>query len=109
MAKNYFYEVYATDVVDGEDVTPMANRISYYHEIEAINDAISIADSFKNDDRVIEVTVYAGEWEDFNGNVFGEPFDIYTATNVSKEKSKLAREQNNFVKTTGLDYYAGEE
>jgi hypothetical protein len=41
--------------------------------------------------------------------VFGEPFDIFTATNTTKEKSRVARENQNYVKTTGLNYYAGEE
>ena len=110
MRTEEIFTINAINIETGEDVTPMQYMTDYYSETAAIEDAIDVANQFLYDEGVIEITVYAGEYEDSDtGDVFGEPFDIFTATNATKEKSKIAREKENYVKTTGLDYYAGEE
>lgn len=98
------------NIKTGEDVTPMRLSKTYYNVFDAIDDAISLADDLKDNEDVIEVTVYAGEYEDVDTrNIYGEPFDIFTATNTNQEKSKSTREEAGYVKTTGLDYYADGE
>lgn len=110
MKKQNIFTISALNIKTGEDVTPMYCLKNYYNEGDATDDAIALANQFKDDEEIIEVTVYAGEYEDVDTcDVFGEPFDIFTATNTTKEKSRITREAENYVKTTGLNYYAGEE
>lgn len=110
MKKENIFTISAINIITGEDVTPMRLSKTYYNEGDATDDAIALADELKDDEDVIEVTVYAGEYEDVDtGNVYGEPFDIFTATNTNQEKSKTTREDAGYVKTTGLDYYADGE
>ena len=110
MKKENIFTINAINITTGEDVTPMRLSKNYYNEGDATDDAISLANELKDDEDVIEVTVYAGEYENVDtGNVFGEPFDIFTATNTTREKSAKARKEENYVKLDGLDYYAGEQ
>ena len=109
MNKIDIYTISAQNVITEEDVTPMYLCKNYYSQADAEDDARKLADSLKDDEEVVEVTVYAGEYEDADtGNIFGENFDIFTATNTDKEKSMAARKEANYVRLNGLDYYAGE-
>lgn len=110
--KRPIYTLGATNIHTGEDVLPMYLCITYYNPADAQDDAVKFADEqADNTEDVIEISVYAGEYEDVNtGDVFGDNiYDIFTATNVSKERSMAARKAENYVKIDGLDYYAGEE
>jgi len=110
MKRENIFTITALNLTSGEDVTPMYLSKNFYNEGDATDSAVALANELVDDEDVIEVTVYAGEYENVDtGDVFGEPFDIFTATNTTKEKSRIAREKENYVKTTGLDYYAGEE
>lgn len=110
MKRQNIFTISAFNIETGEDVTPMPCLKNYYNEGDATDDAVALANQFKDDEEVIEITVYAGEYEDVDTcNVFDEPFDIFTATNTTKEKSRITREKQNYDKTTGLNYYVGEE
>lgn len=104
MKKNIF-TIDVSDIINEEGIMDARTCVDYNSEDEAINVAKEIANDFSSDNNVIEISVFAGEYENENGDVFGEPFDIFTATNVSKEKSVAARKQANYVKET-VDYYA---
>jgi hypothetical protein len=110
MKKENIFTISAFNIITDEDVTPMRFSKNYYNEGDATDDAIALADELKDDEDVIEIRIYAGEYEDVDtGNIYGEPFDIFTATNANQEKSKSAREDAGYVITTGLDYYADGE
>lgn len=107
MNRQDIFTISAFNITTDEDVTPMSLCHSYYIADEAISEAIDYADDLSYEDDIIEVRVYAGEYENIDtGDVFGEPFDIFTATNTTKEKSAAARKAANYVNIDGLDYYA---
>lgn len=114
MARNKqpIYTLGATNIYTGEDVLPMYLSKIYYNPADAQDDAVKFADEqADNTEDVIEISVYAGEYEDVNtGDILcdGDTYDFFTATNVSRERSMAARKAENYVKIDGLDYYAGE-
>lgn len=104
------YTISAVDILAGDDVTPMRLSVVYYDEEEAINAAKEFADEMAGDESVVEVSVFAGEQEDENTHdITGETIDIFTATNVTRERSVAARTEACYVMVDGLDYYAGEQ
>ena len=79
----------------------------YTSEEAAIEAARQCARSYANNDGdVVIVTVFAGEYEDENGNIKGEPYDIYTVSNSDKETTMRARKQSGFMKDE-VDEYMG--
>lgn len=93
---------------DGDEVglDDMQAAQNFYDEDEAIQAAKDLADSYKDDDAVVQVTVMAGEQEKPNGDIVGEPFDIFTASSSDSATTAKYREKANYIKTDGLDYYA---
>lgn len=104
-------DVYTIDLTrissDGyeEGIDDMQAAQIFYDEADAIKTAKELADSYKNDDDVVQVTVLAGQYETPRG-IFGEPFDIFTASSSNSMTTAEYRKKANYVKTTGLDYYA---
>lgn len=105
-------DIYTLDLtrIDGEgdeeglDDTKAAQ--AFYEEDDAIKAAKELADSYKDDDDVVQVTVMAGEQEKPNGDIVGEPFDIFTASSSDSVTTAKYREKAGYSKTDGLDYYA---
>lgn len=91
---------------DEEGLDDMQAAQNFYDEDEAIQAAKDLADSYKNDDDVVQVTVMAGEQEKPNGDIVGEPFDIFTASSSDSATTAKYREKAGYAKTDGLDYYA---
>ena len=54
---------------------------------------------------VVETTVYQGQYMTENGDVMGEPYDVFTATNKSPQESADARQRADYVMKY-VDYYA---
>ena len=54
---------------------------------------------------VVETTVYQGQYMTENGDVLGEPYDVFTATNKSPQESADARQRADYVRKY-VDYYA---
>ena len=54
---------------------------------------------------VVETTVYQGQYITENGDVLGEPYDVFTATNKSPQESADARQRADYVRKY-VDYYA---
>lgn len=105
-------DIYTLDLtrIDGdgneEGLDDMQAAQSFYDEDEAITAAKELADSYKDDEDVVQVTVMAGEQEKPNGDIVGEPFDIFTASSSDSETTAKYREKAGYTKTDGLDYYA---
>lgn len=71
--------------------------MDYESEEEAISAARELAQSLSSWDNVIIVSVYAGEYSDGKGNVFGEPFDIYSISNKDKKTTMIARKNAGYA------------
>lgn len=91
---------------DEEGLDDMQAAQTFYDEDDAIKAAKELADSYKDDDDVVQVTVMAGEQEKPNGDIVGEPFDIFTASSSDSATTAKYREKAGYTKTDGLDYYA---
>jgi len=78
----------------------------YYDDLDgAIEAAKEIVKDFVGYENVVEVTVYQGQYIDEAGNVVGDIYDVFTATNVSPQESAEARQRADYVRKY-VDYYA---
>ncbi len=94
---------------DGEEngIDDMQAAQTFYDEDEAIKVANELADSYADDDDVVFVVVMAGEREKPNGDIVGEPFDIYWASSSNPAKTAEYRKKAGFAASDGkMDYYA---
>ena len=105
--KQPVFTINCMDIVEECDITPMNLNRTYYIQDEAIADAKKYVEDMADDERVIEAMVYAVEYEDTEtGDVFGEPYDIFTATNQNDPKKHAeTRTAMHYVRET-VDYYA---
>ena len=71
----------------------------------AIEVAEEIISEYVDYPDVVETTVYQGQYMTENGDVLGEPYDVFTATNKSPQESADARQRADYVKKY-VDYYA---
>ena len=103
--KKEIWTIDLSDIVNEEGINDVACAKIYYSADEAIEAAMHLVDEYIGDERVLEATVYAGQYEDERGNIFGETTDIFCATNVRPYKSAHERFAMGFVKLY-IDYYA---
>lgn len=71
----------------------------------AIEVAEEIISEYVDYPDVVETTVYQGQYMTENGDVLGEPYDVFTATNKSPQESADARQRADYVRKY-VDYYA---
>ena len=71
----------------------------------AIEVAEEIISEYVDYPGVVETTVYQGQYMTENGDVLGEPYDVFTATNKSPQESADARQRADYVRKY-VDYYA---
>ena len=76
----------------------------YYNEQRAIDAARDMADDLTEEDDVILISVFAGEEEDLDGNVWGECFDIFTISNQNEESTIRARKAFGYADPTVNEY-----
>ena len=103
--KKEIWTIDLSDIVNEVGIIDVACVKNYYSADEAIEAAIHLIDGYFGDERVLEATVYAGQYEDGHGNIFGETTDIFCATNVRPYRSAYSRFAMGFVKLY-VDYYA---
>ena len=77
---------------------------TYYNEQRAIDDARDMADDLIDEDDVILISVFAGEEEDLEGNVWGDCFDIFTISNQDEETTIRARKAFGYADPTVNEY-----
>ena len=77
---------------------------TYYNEQRAIDAARDMADDLTEEDDVILISVFAGEKEDLDGNVFGDVFDIFTISNKDEESTIRARKAFGYAEPTVNEY-----
>lgn len=91
-------EVFTIDIYDKTNDNPlddMSYSSDYDNEEEAIDAAREAALEYRDDDSVIIVTVYGGEYKT-NRGIFGEPYDIYSVSNKDIETTKKTLESNGY-------------
>ena len=102
------FTISAFDIESEEDVSDMQYcSPTYYSVDDAIDTARMFAKSLASDDRVIMVTVYAGEYENGNGDIFGEPQDIYTISNKDRRTTAIARKRCGYASEKVDEYAVG--
>lgn len=95
----------AFDIQDEESIDVMRyTGVDYESEEEAISAARELAQSLSSWDNVIIVSVYAGQYHDGKGNVFGEPFNIYAISNKDKQTTMMARKNAGYTNTETDEY-----
>ena len=77
---------------------------TYYNEQRAIDAARDMADDLTDEDDVILISVFAGEEEDLDGNVWGDVFDIFTISNQDEESTIRARKAFGYADPTVNEY-----
>lgn len=90
---------------DEEGLDDMQAAQDFYDEDEAIQAAKDLADSYKDDDDVVQVTVLWAQ-EKPNGDIVDDWFDIFTASSSDSATTAKYRKTAGYAKTDGLDYYA---
>ena len=106
VGKKDVFTVSAFDIESEEDVSDMKVCGQIYYDIDdAIAAATELAQSFVNYGSVVMVTVFAGEYEKDNGDIFGEPEAIYAISNSDKRTTAIARKRCGYVRSD-VDAYA---
>ena len=77
---------------------------TYYNEQRAIDVARDMADDLIDEDDVILISVFAGEEEDLDGNVWADCFDIFTISNQDEESTIRARKAFGYAEPTVNEY-----
>ena len=103
--KKEIWTIDLSDIVNEVGIIDVACVKNYYSADEAIEAAMHLVDGYVGDKRVLEATVYAGQYEDERGNITGETMDIFCATNVRPYRSSHNRSVMGFMKPY-IDYYA---
>ncbi len=94
-----------SDILNEEGINHKMCVNPYDSMDAAIQAAQDIVKEFMGDERVVEAVVYQGEYMDGSGNILGEPYDIYCATNTRPYVSANARLQAGFERIY-VDFYA---
>lgn len=104
--KKEVFTISAYDIENDEDVSDMQHcGQTYYNLDDAIDSATEFAQCLTNYGSVVMVTVYAGEYQTEDGNIFGEPQDVYTISNSDRRTTAIARKRADYV-TSEVDDYA---
>ena len=93
-----FFTISVTNLANEEDYECKESWESYYSIDDAISTAIDLAKSLSDEKDTYMVSVFGGEYQDENGNTFGEPFDLYTFSNKDKETTIKVRLSCGYVK-----------
>lgn len=105
--KKDIFTIHVFNVTNDEGVDEFKySSQTYYSEDSAIKAARKCAKEFVGDDDVIQVGVCSGEYEDGNGNVYGEPDEIYTISNKDEKTTKEARKKSGYTRLD-VDEYLG--
>lgn len=104
------YTISATNISNDEcDIDYKESYDIYYSVDKAISAAIDVAKMLDDEESVYNVSVFGGEYQDENGNILGEPYDIYTYSNKDKETTISARLKSGYVKGEADGYITNGE
>ena len=91
-------------IEEGIDLLPYTGKI-YFSEEECVEDARNAAKECVSWPDVIEFSVMAGEYQTESGNVFGDPFVVFTISSSDKWTTKSLREKCGYC-SLFVDEYA---
>lgn len=92
------YTISVTNLAIEEEYECKESWETYYSIDKAISTAIGLAKDLSDDDDTYMVSVYGGEYQDKDGNTYGEPYDLYTFSNKDKETTIKVRLECGYVK-----------
>lgn len=104
--KKEVFTISAYNIQTEESIIDMPTSIDYDSEEEAVKAARNLAKTFADNEDVVIVTVFGGEYETPSG-IFGEPYDIYTISNKDRRTTMIARKEAGYV-SGNVDEYVGE-
>lgn len=104
--KKEVFTVSAYNIQTEESILDMPTSIDYDSEDEAVKAARNLAKTFADNEDVVIVTVFGGEYETPSG-IFGEPYVIYTISNKDRRTTMIARKEAGYV-NANVDEYVGE-
>ena len=104
--KKEIFTISAFDIENDVDVSDMQYCGRTYNNIDdAITSATEFAQFLVDYGSVVIVTVYAGEYENENGDIFGEPQDVYSVSNSDNKTTAIARKRSGYVRSD-VDAYS---
>ena len=86
-SRRAIFTVNAERILDEEEYWSGEYSAEYTSEKAAIEAARKFASEISNEDEVIVVWVYAGEYKTPSGDVYGDPYAIYSISNKGKEET----------------------
>lgn len=92
------YTISVTNLATEEEYECKESWETYYSIDKAISTAIDLAKELSDDDDTYMVSVFGGEYQDKDGNTYGEPYDLYTFSNKDKEETIKVRLERGYVK-----------
>ena len=95
-SRRAIFTVNAERILDEEEYWSGEYSVEYTSEKAAIEAARSFASEISDEDEVIVVWVYAGEYKTPSGDVYGDPYAIYSISNKGKEETVAAMSEMGF-------------
>ena len=107
-SKKEIFTIDGFNIETEEDASDMKYcGVVYYSEDEAVKAAREYAEICANSyEEVIIVTVFGGEYETSSGDIYGEPYDIYSISSKDKETTIAARREAGYT-SVEVDEYVG--
>lgn len=107
-AKKEIFTIDGLNIETEEDASDMKYcGAVYYSEDEAVKAAREYAEMCAGSyEEVIIVTVFGGEYETSSGDIYGEPYDIYSISSKDKETTIAARREAGYT-SAEVDEYVG--
>ena len=105
-SRRAIFTVSAERILDEEEYWSGEYAVEYTSEKAAIEAARSFASEISDEDEVIVVWVYAGEYKTPSGDVYGDPYAIYSISNKGKEETVAAMTEMGFSNSE-CDEYIG--
>lgn len=97
--RTMIFTISATNISTEENDFECKETYEIYYSVDkAISAAIDVAKMLADDESVYNVSVFSGEEQDDNGNILGEPYDIYTFSNKDRDTTISARLESGYVK-----------
>lgn len=104
--KEEIFTVDAFDITAQEGIDDIQYSVDYSSEEEALRAANEMIREYALYPDVINVSVYAGEYKNEKGEIWGERFDIYTVSNKDKETTMKAHQKYGYVRLDVDEYIA---
>lgn len=103
------YTISVTNLNTEESVERKESWENYYSFDTAVEVAIELAQELADDENIYMVTIFGGEYQDKDGNIFGDMFEMLTFSNKDRETTIDARLKRGYTRAEVDGYVVGEE